>query len=73
MINTALELEAYKAHLTLSNFKAPTIKSYARTLEKFFLFWLEHYSNEVPNQDHVQAYFLRRVEAVKASPKSESV
>ncbi len=66
MIDNTKEIQSYKAYLTLGNYKTSTVKSYCRTLEHFFNFANSNYKDEIPNQDHVQAYLLKRLEKGKS-------
>lgn len=66
MIDAIKEIQSYKAYLTLGNYKPSTIKAYCGTLYHFFQFVNTNYNEEVPTQDHVQAYLLKRLEKGKS-------
>ena len=66
MIAIGEELKAYKAFLTISNFKPSTIQAYVRTLENFFNFQMDNGGGEIPSQEDVQLYLLERIDGGKS-------
>ena len=56
MIDRIKEIQSYKAHLTLGNYKSSTVNAYCRTLYHFFQFVSTNYNVKDPTQDHVQNY-----------------
>lgn len=66
MISIEKEVEAYRAHLTISNYKVSTVKTYCRTLEIFLHYCKEQFAGIAPGQEHVQRYLLKRLDAGKS-------
>jgi len=66
MIDTKKEISSYKAYMTLRNFKSSTVKAYCRTMDHFFEFANVSHCDDLPTQDAVQRYLLKRIEDGKS-------
>lgn len=58
-INIILEVDAYRNHLIIANFKDSTVSMYCRILEKFLTFVSKIQGEEELCQNHAQTYLLR--------------
>jgi len=61
MISVKKEVNAYRAHLTISNFKSSSVSAYCRTLELFLIYCQQEFPDVSPGQQQVQAYLLTRL------------